>query len=111
MERFVDGDVVIVNFPFSDLTGLKKRPALILKKIYGNDLILCQITSRSFYKPEETIIKDEDFQDGSIKRVSYVRFTKLFTGNESIILYKVGKVKSEKLNEILNNLYRYFIKK
>lgn len=107
MERFVSGDVVVINFPFSDLTGSKRRPALILKKIAGDDLVLCQITSQSFYKSEEIIIKEEDFFGGSLKRVSYVRFTKLFTAEESIIFYKLGKIKQEKLNEILDNFCKY----
>jgi mRNA-degrading endonuclease toxin of MazEF toxin-antitoxin module len=45
MGRFVKGDVVVLNFPFSDLTGTKRRPALVLSDLTGNDIILCQITS------------------------------------------------------------------
>ncbi len=45
MARFVKGDVVVVPFPFSDLTQAKRRPALVVSKLEGNDLILCQITS------------------------------------------------------------------
>ncbi|MCK4733829.1 MAG: type II toxin-antitoxin system PemK/MazF family toxin, partial [Methanophagales archaeon] len=47
MERFVKGNVVVVPFPFSDLTQAKRRPALIIAELEGNDLILCQITSQS----------------------------------------------------------------
>ncbi len=46
MAGFVKGDVVIVPFPFSDLTEAKRRPALVVAVLQGNDLILCQITSR-----------------------------------------------------------------
>lgn len=46
MERFVKGNVVVVPFPFSDLTQAKRRPALIIAELEGNDLILCQITSQ-----------------------------------------------------------------
>ncbi|WP_242716914.1 hypothetical protein [Microcoleus vaginatus] len=45
MATFVKGDVVVVPFPFSDLTQAKRRPALILATLEGKDLILCQITS------------------------------------------------------------------
>ncbi|WP_292744967.1 type II toxin-antitoxin system PemK/MazF family toxin [Nostoc sp. NMS4] len=45
MAGFVKGDVVIVPFPFSDLTQTKRRPALVIATLQGNDLILCQITS------------------------------------------------------------------
>lgn len=39
------GDVVVVPFPFSDLTQAKWRPALVISALEGDDLILCQITS------------------------------------------------------------------
>ncbi len=47
MERFMKGDVVVVLFPFSDLTQAKRRPALVIAELEGDDLILCQITSHS----------------------------------------------------------------
>jgi mRNA interferase MazF len=46
MEKFVKGDIVVIPFPFSDLSGSKKRPALVLANLQGDDIILCQITSR-----------------------------------------------------------------
>lgn len=47
MERFVKGDVVVLPFPFSDLTLSKRRPALVVAAPGGDDLILCQVTSQS----------------------------------------------------------------
>lgn len=44
MAGFIKGDIVIVPFPFSDLTQTKRRPALVIATLQGNDLILCQIT-------------------------------------------------------------------
>jgi hypothetical protein len=46
--RFVKGDVVVVPFPFSDLAQAKRRPALVVAELEGDDRILCQITSRHF---------------------------------------------------------------
>ena len=47
MAEFVRGDVVVVPFPFSDLSQAKRRPALVVAELTGDDLILCQITSQS----------------------------------------------------------------
>ena len=46
MAKFVKGDVLVVPFPFSDLTQAKRRPAFVLAGPFGDDLILCQITSQ-----------------------------------------------------------------
>ena len=44
MGAFVKGDVVVAPFPFSDLSATKKRPALVVATLTGDDVILCQIT-------------------------------------------------------------------
>ena len=46
MGRFVKGDVVVIPFPYSDLSAGKKRPALVVPCLDGDDVILCQITSQ-----------------------------------------------------------------
>lgn len=46
MEKPVKGDVVVVSFPFSDLSNSKRRPALVLAVLEGADVVLCQITSK-----------------------------------------------------------------
>ncbi|WP_368489570.1 hypothetical protein [Clostridium sp. BJN0013] len=47
MGEFIEGDVVVVPFPFSDLSNSKRRPALVLANLEGYDLILSQITSKN----------------------------------------------------------------
>lgn len=46
MEGFVRGDIVVIHFPYTDLSAAKKRPALIITPLEGDDLIMCQITSK-----------------------------------------------------------------
>jgi len=48
MGVFTAGQVVIVHFPFSDLTASKLRPAIVLAEAGRGDWILCQITSKSY---------------------------------------------------------------
>ena len=73
MAKFVKGDVVVVPFPFSDLTQAKRRPALVVSVLEGDDLILCQVTSQ-FVKDSYAIsIEGKDFEEGGLKQKSNVR--------------------------------------
>ena len=51
MAEFVSDDVVVVPFPFTDLTSAKIPPALVLAGLTRGDLILCQITSTAAGPP------------------------------------------------------------
>ena len=104
MARFVKGDVVVVPFPFSDLTKAKKRPALVIAVLGGNDLILCQITSQSVKDNYSILLNDADFVEGGLKQLSNLRPNRIFTADSHIILYRVGKLKSEKLNKVIEKI-------
>lgn len=81
MARFVKGDVVIVPFPFSDLTQTKRRPALVIATLPGDDLILCQITSQSITDSYAIAITSDDFASGGLNQNSNIRPNKLFTAD------------------------------
>lgn len=104
MATFVRGDVVIVPFPFSDLTNAKRRPALVLAKLTRNDLILCVITSQATNDTYTTLIENSDFEVGSLNRTSYAKSNRVFTANEQLIVYKAGKLTPQKTNEVIAKL-------
>lgn len=104
MAKFIKGDVVVVPFPFSDLTQSKRRPALVVSKTEGDNLILCQITSQSVKDSYAISLDDKDFEKGSLKQTSNVRPNRIFTADSHIVLYKVGNLKIEKLNEIIEKV-------
>jgi len=96
MAKFVKGDIVVIPFPFSDLSQSKRRPALVLAVLQGNDLILCQITSKSVRDNYAIPIDQNDFASGSLNQESNIRPNRLFTADNQIILYRIGNIK--KLN-------------
>ena len=71
METPSAGSVVLVPFPFSDLSESKLRPAVVLAEISRDDLVCCQVTSNPYADPNAVELTDEDFAEGSLKRVSY----------------------------------------
>ena len=90
MERSIDyekGDVVIFQFPFSEGEKSKKRPSLVVAKLKGNSVILCQITGQPRPDPNILELKRKEFQSGGISRDSYIRPSVLFTINKSKINY------------------------
>ncbi|MBD3211923.1 MAG: type II toxin-antitoxin system PemK/MazF family toxin [Candidatus Lokiarchaeota archaeon] len=104
MGGFIKGDIVVVPFPFSDLTGRKRRPALVIKNLKGNNLILCQITAhgRDIYS---IILKKQDYEEGSLRKSSYIQPDMIFTMDINIIAYKAARIKKSKMQEVLNKLF------
>ena len=104
MERLIKGDIVVLPFPFSDLSNFKKRPALVISALKGDDLILCQITSQNISDEYAITLNNEDLDSGNLKRKSNIRPNRIFTADGKIILYKVGNLKENKLTEVINKL-------
>jgi mRNA interferase MazF len=75
MAKFVKGDVIVIPFPFSDLSQTKRRPALVLALLEGDDAILCQITSKSVTDSYAIPVDDTDFESGGLKQASNVKVT------------------------------------
>ena len=93
--------VVLVPFPFSDLAQAKLRPALVLADASRGDWILCQITSNPYGDGQAIELTDHSFQTGSLRVVSYVRPSKLFTANHSLIVAQVGIVKKDIFKQVI----------
>ena len=101
MEGFVKGEIIVIEFPFSDLKDVKRRPVLIVKVPKGEDIIVLQITGSSYEPSVEIKIVNNDFKNGSLKRDSFVRIDKIASIEKSLIKYKIGSLKQEKFNQIL----------
>lgn len=106
MERFVKGDIVVLPFPYSDMSGSKKRPALVLADLEGDDIILCQVTSQFVKDYYAVAINNTDFKQGSLNQPSNIRPNRLFTADKSIIVRTAGTVKSEVLERVIEKLFK-----
>ena len=101
----------MVSFPFTDLSGRKRRPALVVSpEGFRRDLILCAITSQV---PEglsewEVALSAEDLAEGNLPKPSVIRVGKLFTMHASLIVGEFGGVREDKLLEVLGRLQTLF---
>ena len=100
MGKPVVGEVVVLPFPQTDLQAGKRRPALVVADLTGDDLILCQITGQSRRDGYSIPLTSADFDRGRLNVDSFVRANRLFTVEQSVILYSAAKVKTSKLSEV-----------
>jgi len=115
---FAAGQVVVLPFPFSDLSRKKLRPALLLADAGRGDWIACQITSdlaavvvqprsngyakltSNPYADDRAItLAENEFVEGGLQRVSYLRPGKLFTCHESLPAGTVGLLNKTTLQQ------------
>jgi len=104
MGQFTRGEIVLVSFPFSDLSQTKLRPALVLAEVDYGDVLLCQITSKTYGDRNALSLEDEDFVRGSLHRQSYARPTRILTGSPRLIRRSLGRLKEEKHDKIVSEI-------
>lgn len=101
-------DVVLIPFPYSDLTGSKQRPALVISNQRLNntqDRICCLVTSKQPY--DGLLISDKSFAKGKLPFKSWVKPHRIFTINERIIKKKLCSVNDNFHNMVIAKLNDY----
>ena len=102
------GEVVVLPFPQTNLQAGKRRPALVVADLPGDDLILCQITSQSRNDGQSVPLPVADFERGRLALDSFIRPHRLFTVEQSVILYAAGKINNPKLQEVRTRIRQLF---
>tara|TARA_Y100000310_G_C20515466_1_gene730956 strand:+ start:63 stop:395 length:333 start_codon:yes stop_codon:yes gene_type:complete len=99
-------DIVLMPFPYTDLTGAKKRPALIISNnVLNEDCICCLITSQ---QTEQGLpLKKEQFEKGTLPFKSWIKPHRIFTINKGIIDKKLCKVTHALHHEIVKKIKTY----
>jgi len=106
MGSFAAGSVVLVRFPFSDLSQSKLRPAVVLADCGRGDWLLCQITSNPYSDSRAVELADSDFRSGSLRVTSYARPAKLFTAHHTLIATDIGILHEASLKRIADVVVR-----
>ena len=104
MGRFIRGDIVVMPFPFSDLSQSKRRPDYVLANLDGDDLILAQITSQDVDDLYAIKIIENDFEEGTLNKPSNIRPNKVFTAEETIVLYKIGHINKKIIQKVTEKI-------
>lgn len=103
MGTFTKGDIVLFPFPYTDLSHRKLRPCLVISDEMGEDILLCQITSRKIRKDKYSVeLGKNDTMGGSLQIDSYIRANMIFTASKAQIFKKICKIKDTQYNEVVN---------
>lgn len=98
------GKVVLIPFPFSDLSTQKRRPALVLTQPDNQgDFLAIAITSQPGHKDALEIMKT-DLIVGTLPKRSWIRIRKIYTLNVSIVVALFGEVSPLAFNRIHQSL-------
>ena len=95
------GGIVLVPFPFSDLSQAKLRPAVALADAGRGDWILCQVTSNPYGDPRAVHLTPSSFGSGSLRSDSYARPGKLFTASRDLMVAEVATLKPEARQRVI----------
>lgn len=91
-------------FPFSDLSAAKKRPALVVAALTGDDVLLCQITSQAISDTYAIPLLDSGFASGGLAQATNTRPNRFFTADPNIIRYRAGVVTAAKLQGVVTKI-------
>ena len=98
------GDLVLIPFPFTDLSALKRRPALLVTRPdRDGDFIAAAVTSRSGHEATVTL-DDASLMQGRLAKPSWIRADKLFTFHKATVVKHIGRVKPQVVRDTLSVL-------
>ena len=104
MEKPLKGEIIILSFPFTDRSAAKRRPAVVLADLKGNDMILCPITSRAKDDGYAIPLADSDISKGSLDLSSFIRPNILLTADKALMERRIGTLKKTKLEEVIEEV-------
>jgi mRNA interferase MazF len=102
------GDIVLVSFPFTDLTSAKRRPALVVSPDIFNglneDLILLAVTSQLNSFSYSISVLPGDCEEGALPKESMVKLTKVFTLSSALVVKRLCRLGDRQMNAVLAGL-------
>jgi mRNA interferase MazF len=102
IENLCKGDVISIPFPFSDASTTKRRPAVIIADSDSNNILVCPITSKPG-RDYEIKLEDQHFRVGNLDvSPCYIRPNIIATLSKSNVIRQIGKLKEEKVNELID---------
>ncbi|MGI9567389.1 MAG: type II toxin-antitoxin system PemK/MazF family toxin [Nitrosopumilus sp.] len=104
------GDIVLVPFPFTDMSQSKLRPVLIISNVSYNkassNFVCCGITSNLNNKKNSILLDNVDMKSGELVKKSRIKFDNIFTLQKDLAVKKIGQINSKKLKNTINSIIK-----
>ena len=94
--------IVVIPFPFSDLSDTRLRPAIVFAETGHDDWLLCQITGNPYIDSTAIRLTNDNLLKGSLSKISFARPMKLFTANVDLIEKRIAILDDETFSAILS---------
>lgn len=104
MTKYEPGEIVVIPFPFSDLTGAKKRPAMVLADINEKQEIICMMLT-SIQTGSKYEYNISCWEDAGLLKPTCAKIHRVFTISYHIVHKKIGKLDQEEYEAILKKVF------
>lgn len=96
------GDILLITFPFTDLSSTKLRPAVVLAED-DDDITACFITTKLHWQDSTDLLIEPNLVNG-LKRTSLIRTSKISTLNTSLIKGVLGRLTGTEIEDLNKKL-------
>lgn len=108
------GQIALTPFPFTDLSGAKLRPVLLLRPAsgrFGNDWLVCMVSSQ-IHQADENLDEvlgpsDADYRNSGLKAPSVLRPSRLAVLDAALFVGSIGTIGDSRFSGIKNRLARW----
>lgn len=112
MQQYYQGDFLLADIYYTDLSGSKTRPVIIVSKNSmnkGEDFLVAKVTSN--LKPHySTVFIDNNKVDFNLNKNSEVRCGEIMTLHKTFIIKRLGRIRDKGLKAVLEKVQDSFIK-
>jgi len=106
------GEIVLVPFPFSDLSSAKLRPTLVLSSTdynrHSQDVIVCGITSNLSNADRSVLVTSRDLSRGRLVADSRIKVDKIASLDQGMIRKSVGHLRPAVLDRVMIEFFALF---
>jgi len=102
-------DLLLVPFPFSDQSGRKVRPVIVISNDefnkYSEDVIVIGVTSNILKEKYTISLTNNNLDEGRLFTNCSIKIENILKLDKELIIKKIGKINKETLKKIIDKLY------